>query len=261
MNERLGQSDFENLSAWLDGELSADAAAEVQRRIRQDAAWREAADDLRALHEALDGYTVPAPPAGLARRILEGVPARDLTESEIEDLSAYLDGELPAERAAAINHAFQADPAWREARRQFEQVDRLLDCCTAPAVSAELAGRIVSAVQKRARRRRVLRAVGWVVPAAAAAAIVLIGLAVFSSGWLDRPRTPIAGGGGQGSDTVIVEPELARSTAFEAVPVEQRPALQEEIIRNLSFFSDYEVVADFETLQAIEQLDSRDRGI
>jgi len=89
--------------------------------------------------------------------------------------------------------------------------------------------------------------------------MLLVGLAVLSNGWLDRPQTPIAGG--QKTGTVIVEPELAQSAAFQAVPAEQRPALQEEIIRNLTFFNDYEVVADFETLRAIEQLDSEDRGI
>lgn len=256
MNERLEQSDFEALSAWLDGELSDAAAAEVECRIQQDPVWRGAADELRSLHEALDGYTVPAPASGLARRVLAGIPARDLTESEIEDLSAYLDGELPAERAEAIDRGFQADPAWRETRREFEEVDRLLDCYTVPPTSAELTGRIKSAVQKHARRRQALRSVGWLAPVAAAAAIIVIGLAVFSSDWLARPQTDIADGGG----TTIVKPELAQSTAFKAVPVEQRPALQEEIIRNLTFFSDYEVVADFETLQAIEQIDSEDRG-
>jgi len=261
MSELLGQSDFENLSAWLDGELLADAAAEVERRVRQDPAWREAADELRDLHEALGHYTVPSPASGLAGRILAGIPTRDLTESEIEELSAYLDGELPAERAAAVDRGFKDDPAWREARLEFEEVDRLLDCYTVPPASAELTGRIKSAVQKHARRRQALRSASWLAPAAAAAAaaIIVVGLAVFSSGWLARPQTPIAAGNGQ-APTVTVEPELVRSTAFEAVPVDQRPALQEEIIRHLNFFRDYEVVADFETLQAIERIDSQGRG-
>lgn len=260
MSELLRQSDFEALSAWFDGELSADAAAEVERHIQQDPVWRQAANDLRSLHEALDSYTVPAGEPGLAQRILAGIPARNLTESEIEDLSAYMDGELQPERAAAVERGFQTDVAWRETRRDFEEVDALLDCYTVPPTSAELTGRIMQAVQKHARRHKALRAASWLVPAAAAAAMLLVGLAVFSSGWLDRPETPIAGGG-QVTNTVIVEPELAQSAAFQAVPAEQRPALQEEIIRNLTFFNDYEVVADFETLQAIEQLDSEDRGI
>ncbi len=260
MSELLRQSDWEALSAWLDGELSADAAAEVERHIQQDPIWRQAADDLRGLHEALDSYTVPTQEPGLAQRILAGIPARDLTESEIEDLSAYMDGECPAERAAAIERGFQTDPAWRETRRDFEEVESLLDCYTAPPASTELTGRIMLAVQKQTRRRRALRVASWLAPAAAAAAILLVGLAVFSGGWLDGPERPIAGGG-QETGTVIVEPELAQSAAFQAVPAEQRPALQEEIIRNLTFFNDYEVVADFETLQAIEQIDSEERGI
>ncbi len=260
MNESLEQSDFEAISAWLDGELAADAAAEVQLRVSQDAAWRQAADDLRALNEALGGYTVPTPDPDLAGKILAGVPSWELTQSEIEDLSAYMDGELPADQAAAVDHSLKINPAWRETRRDFQEVDGLLDCYTAPPVSAELTGRIMSAVTKHARRRQVWRAVSWFAPATAAAAIVLIGLAVFSSGWLNTQQMPVAAGGDP-AHVVTIEPELASSSAFDAVPTEQRPALQEEIIRNLEFFRDYEVVADFETLKAIEQLDSQGRGI
>jgi anti-sigma factor RsiW len=257
MSGQLGQSDFEDLSAWLDGELSAERAAQVERLVHEDRLWRQAERELCSLHEALDSYAAPAPAPGLARRILAGIPTRELTESELENLSAYMDGELPAEPAAAeVARGIEADAAWRQMRRDLQDVDSLLDYYTAPPASAELTGRIMSAVRKQARHRQVLRVVSWLAPAAAAAAIIIVGLAVFAGGhWFSQTQTP-----GIVSTPVNIEPELAESTAFQAVPVEQRPALQEEIIRHLNFFRDYEVAADLETLEAIEQLDSQDQG-
>jgi anti-sigma factor RsiW len=256
MSGQLGQSDFENLSAWLDGELPAERAAEVERLVHENPVWRQAGQELRSLHEALDSYAAPAPAPGLARRILAGIPTRELTASELETLSAYMDGELPAGSAAEVARGIEADAAWRQMRRDFQDVESLLDDYTAPPASAELTGRIMSAVRRHARRRQVLRVVSWLAPAAAAAAILLIGLAVFGGGdWLSQPQAhPIV------NKPVNIERELAGSTAFKAVPVDQRPALQEEIIRHLNFFRDYEVVADLETLEAIEQLDSEDQG-
>ncbi len=256
MSGQLGQSDFENLSAWLDGELPPERAAEVERLVRENPVWRQAEQELCSLHEALDSYAAPAPAPGLARRILAGIPARELTAGELENLSAYMDGELPAGSAAEVARGIEADAAWRLMRRDLQDVDSLLDYYMAPPASAELTGRIMSAVRKKAHRRQVLRVVSWLAPAAAAAAIIIVGLAVLGGGhWFSQPQTP-----GIVSTPVNIEPELAGSAAFQAVPVDQRPALQEEIIRHLNFFRDYEVAADLETLEAIEQLDSQDQG-
>jgi anti-sigma factor RsiW len=260
MSGQLRQSDFEDLTAWLDGELTGQRAAQVERLVHDDPVWRRAEQELRSLHKAIDGYAAPAPAPGLARRILAGIPMRELTESELESLSAYMDGELQGDSTAEVARSIQADAAWRQTRRDFQDVERLLDYYTAPPVSAELTGRIMSAVRSQQRRRQVLRVVNWLAPAAAAAAIIVVGLAVFGGGnWLSRQQTP----GLVGGNLVNIEPELAKSMAFKAVPVDQRPALQEEIIRHLNFFRDYEVVADMdmETLKAIEQLDSENQGI
>ncbi len=257
MSGRLGQSDFEDLSAWLDGELPAERAAKVEHMVHEDPTWQRAERELRILNEALDGYAAPSPAQGLAGRILAGIPTWELTESELESLSAYMDGELQAVSTAEVARSIEADAAWRQTRRDFQDVDILLDCYTAPPVSAELTGWVMSAVRKQAHRRQALRVVRWLAPAAAAAAIIIVGLAVLAGGhWFGQPQAPALV-----NHATNIEPELAKSTAFKAVPIGQRPALQEEIIRHLSFFRDYEVVADFETLEAIEQLDSQDQGI
>ena len=256
MSGELRQSDFEDLSAWLDGELPPGRAAEVQRMVHEDPLWRRAERELRGLHEALDSYAAPAPAPGLAGRILAGIPTRELTDSELESLSAYMDGELPAQAAAEVARGIELDAAWRQTRRDLQEIESLLDQYTAPPASAELTGRIMSAVRTKARRRQVLHAVRWLAPAAAAA-IVLVGLAVFGGGdWFGRRQAPTVA-----RTPVNIERELAGSTAFKAVPADQRPALQEEIIRHLSFFQDYDVVADMDTLDAIGQLDGKDRGI
>lgn len=260
MSGQLRQSDFEDLSAWLDGELTGPRAAQVEKLVHDDPVWRRAEQDLRSLNEAMDSYAAPEPAPGLTGRILAGIPMRELTESELENLSAYMDGELRSELTAEVAHNIQADAAWRQTRRDFQDVEGLLDHYTVPPASAELTGRIMSAVRRQQRSRQTLHVVRWLAPAAAAAAIIVVGLAVFGGGdWLSRPQTS----GLVGSNIVKIGPELAGSTAFKAVPVDQRPALQEEIIRHLNFFRDYEVVADvdMETLKAIEQLDSADQGI
>jgi anti-sigma factor RsiW len=246
MSEHLRQSDLEDLSAWLDGELPSPRAAEVDRLVQENAEWARALQELRILSETLDCYEAPAPRAGLAQRILAGIPGRDLTDSEIEQLSAYVDGELPASAAAAVSGGIEADSAWRAAALDFSEIDSLLDSYTVPPAPQGLAERIIEAIHRRQRRRQVFRVGSWLAPAAAAA-LVLIGMAIFDGG--QPPRPP-----GRMSQASLA-PELNSSQAFQAVPETERPALQEEIIRNLNFFRDYEVVADMETLEAIGQLD------
>ncbi|MGB2819471.1 MAG: hypothetical protein WBF17_00715, partial [Phycisphaerae bacterium] len=102
MTERLGHSDYDELSAYLDGELPAARAADVERLIREDHAWRRAHREMTAVSAALDSYTVPAPPGDLADRIVAGVAASELPAGDFDDLSAYVDGELPAARAADV---------------------------------------------------------------------------------------------------------------------------------------------------------------
>ena len=71
MDAKLRQEDFEQLSAFLDGELSEADRARVEERLAANEAWRRARGRLEALDRALDAYAVPAPPAGLAQRIIQ----------------------------------------------------------------------------------------------------------------------------------------------------------------------------------------------
>lgn len=79
MEAKLTQQDFEQLSAFLDGELGEADRAQVAERLAADEAWRRARSRLEALDIALDAYAVPPAPAGLAQRILQRTTRRRAT--------------------------------------------------------------------------------------------------------------------------------------------------------------------------------------
>jgi hypothetical protein len=70
MEERLTQNDFEELSAYMDGELTPAATARVRDRLQTSPAWRGALERLQAVDTAIEAYVVPPAPADLARRVL-----------------------------------------------------------------------------------------------------------------------------------------------------------------------------------------------
>ena len=251
MSCQLPQRDVDDLSAYLDGELPPARSAEVARLIRQEPAWAEALREMQDVDAALDAYAAPAPPADLAERIVAGVRAAQaggrLADSDLEDLSACLDGELPPERLAEVQRLIRDDPAWQAAHRELVAVDAALEAYTAPAAPADLSARIVRHSRRAGRRSQALRLAAWLAPAAAAAAVILIALA-----WFGRPHGP------QPPKPVLVRTpagELDRSRAYRAVPKDERQDFEEEIVRHLSFFRDYEVLEEFETLAAIDQLE------
>lgn len=76
MPQKLEQSDFEDLSAHLDGRLDSARSADVEDLIQSDSAWGAAWRELQALDRVLDVYDIPSPPSGLADRVLESVRTR-----------------------------------------------------------------------------------------------------------------------------------------------------------------------------------------
>jgi anti-sigma factor RsiW len=71
MTERqLRQSDFEELSAYFDGELSVEAARRIEELVRSDPDWGKAHREIQAIDSALDACEVPPARADLAGRIL-----------------------------------------------------------------------------------------------------------------------------------------------------------------------------------------------
>ena len=87
----------------------------------------------------------------------------------IEELHAYLDGELSPEDAARVEAAAESDAALAAELAALRDVDRALDGLPGLDAPADFTDRVVRAVKRR-RRGLLLRIA---LPAAAAAALVL----------------------------------------------------------------------------------------
>jgi len=227
----LGQSDFEDLSAYLDGQLDADRAAAVEELIRTDPAWGDEWTRLQAVDRALDAYDVPAPPSDLTDRILRETAG-------FEDLSAYLDDQLPADRAAAIEELIRTDPAWGQAWQRLQALDADLDAYDVPAPPSGLADRIVGAVTRKTRNRKLVFRLWAPLAAAAAAAAIIVATVAFNT-----DKAP--------------EPNDKRIAEEKVLPDDD---VTEAIVEHLDFVRDLDVLEDFETLEAIERLEMASLG-
>lgn len=156
-----------------------------------------------------------------------------LKPTELEQISAFLDGELPETQARQVAEMIERDPAWAAAANEFSRLDVLLEAWPTPRLAGDLTTSILSAT----RRKRPHPAwVQWMAPLAAAAAIV-VAVTLF------RPA-PTAPG-----------PKVADSTmqrTLEAVPQEDR-----FVVENLDVFEDYDVLVQYETLEALAALEQQ----
>lgn len=125
MNE---MSHDELLSAYLDGELSADQQAEVERRLASDPRARQLVDDLRALRATLQELPEQSLDEDLAPLVLRLAERRMLTEAA-EAAQAAEAAEATEPAAAAEAHTagqpLQPTPA-AKARRVFAAAGRHL---------------------------------------------------------------------------------------------------------------------------------------
>ena len=159
---------------------------------------------------------------------------KPLRQSEVEDLSAHVNGELKPDRAAEVERLIAAGPASRKAHQQMLATDALLDAYTVPEAPADLAERIVRAARRRGRPRSVaMRVVRVALPLAAAAAVVLAVVTRLNPPVVERTTPP---------------PETAKREVDRLIK------------DNLDFFEDYDVVANLETLEAIERLEAKPTG-
>lgn len=100
-----------------------------------------------------------------------------LTQSQREDLSAWLDGELDAAEAARVEQLVADDPVWAREAEQLRRLDALLDAWEAPAPADDLAERTRQyASRPRSRAGLVIR---FLAPLSAAAAVIIVVLGVY----------------------------------------------------------------------------------
>ena len=158
-----------------------------------------------------------------------------LTQPELEQLSAFFDGELPADQAEAFERRLEAEPRLQRALAQMKALDAALDAWQVPAAAADLPERVLASVRRKTRQSPViLRLVRWAGAAAAAAAVI-----VGAIRWMGPKDTPRDAG-------QVVQNEPAVEDAL--------------IVRHLDFFENYEVLANLETLEAIEQIEDGEGG-
>ena len=102
---------------------------------------------------------------------------KKLENKAIEELSAWLDGELSPSEADRVERLVNNDPLWGKACRQLKQVDQFLDFIPVSAVPDDLKSRI-SAAFKESQRPWLIRKL---LPLTAAAAAVVISLFLYQA--------------------------------------------------------------------------------
>ena len=182
--------------------------------------------------------------------------SESLRQSDLDDLSAWMDGEVEGRRAVEIERLVAAVPAWRRAHGELVALNSALDAWAAPPPPADLAERTI----RRARASRTAvgkarRMACWLVPAGVAAAALL--LVVMARG----PRDDSAG---QRRQAAQVAPEAGAEIV--ATVLGDLPPGDRFLVENLDFFTGYdlcdlmaanETLLDVETLAALDRLDPR----
>ncbi|MFW6061622.1 MAG: anti-sigma factor family protein [Planctomycetota bacterium] len=178
-----------------------------------------------------------------------------LRQQDFETLSAWVDDELPEAEARRVERLLATDPAWQQARDELESLDEVLDAWQAPAPRGDLAERIIARSRQQTKPpqtpRRVIRWAKWAVPAAAAAAVLIVALA---GPWRNGGHATAP----EDSQTVTDRrtdqqdpPEAANPQAGKVSP----EGVETIAAENVDFFRRYDVVANMETLEAIEELE------
>jgi len=150
-------------------------------------------------------------------------------QSDIEELTAWLDGELDPPAADRVARLVAEDPHWQRTHEQFCQVAAAMELLRPAQPKQDLTDGIVRAAHRRRRRNRVIQ-VGTSV--AAAAGILLAVLLVPPS----RPPTP---------------PKSDDVEALIAKTLDEIPAEDRFIVQNLSLFQQYEEIADYQLVRQI----------
>lgn len=170
------------------------------------------------------------------------------SKSDIENLIAWMDGELSEADAQRIAELVETDPAWREAFEQFNAVDRLTGLIEPAKPRRDLTDQIIHAATRR-KSRLIIRVARIAAPLAAAACIIA---AIHLGGPDQKPVTDD-------------KPPVVGIAAKVASILKDVEAEDRFIVQNLSLFRNYDEVtryqqvgdlADAETLSALIEIDN-----
>jgi negative regulator of sigma E activity len=182
-----------------------------------------------------------------------------IEQHEIDQLSAYLDGELSPGERGELEQQLEARPQLAAELEKLRRLDGLLGVYNAPAPSGALRGQILRAAWSQPRRPAVLRMAPWAAAAAVAAAIVLAVVLGLGPGQ-DQPGQ-LAGGGGNASNAPVVE---LGGPSDEIVSERLAQVAREDqfVVEHLGFFTNYDLAQDLveadidaETMAALDQLE------
>lgn len=162
-------------------------------------------------------------------------------QPDIEDLSAWMDGELASDGSRRVAELVREDPDWQATHRQFLALDAALGRLEAPAAEPDLTDRILAATHRPGVARRLLRAL---VPLAAAAAIVLA-VTIFAG----RTKPPA-------SVQEVIAHALRDVPKDDRLMVEQLGLFQN--YRDVVAYEQVRSVIDGETLTALARLEAQE---
>ncbi|MCE5328506.1 MAG: hypothetical protein LLG01_19055 [Planctomycetaceae bacterium] len=172
-----------------------------------------------------------------------------LTQFELDQLSAWCDGELDAAATADIEAKVASSAAWAAAYREIVDLSRTMDAWAVRPAAGDLAQRIIARVHEEpaAPRHVVLRLVGVLSGMAAAAAIVLA----------------IIFAGHQGPQPAGTDATVAAKKADEAVKADLAGVAKNDqmVVENLDFFQNYSVATNYDTLEAIDRVENTGGGM
>jgi anti-sigma factor RsiW len=265
MTRKLTQAEWADLSAWMDGELPADRADEIESLVASDDAWAAALADLRAIDETLSGGSAPAAPADLEQQVLAFVRENALSDEDLAELSAWMDGELDDTDAARVAGHVVAEPAWRRAHEELRQVDEAMDVLSVPPCPADLPGRIVAATTGRGYDWAGLRRAVFSAPGAVAAMVaVLLAVYLLVNAFSTTPGIDPEGGNGtnvvRNADESNTAPDAKLAPGTEEV-VEKELAEYDRVeqfaIMNREMIQNYDVIENLDVLAEMERIDSQ----
>jgi len=170
-----------------------------------------------------------------------------------------MDGELDEPRAAEIERAIARDDRLGQAHREMRALDRLLASYETPAPAADLAERTIVRVRRSAPQRpNVIRLARWLIPAAAAAAAILLAVVTGLKDPSEQaPQNLVAPARDAAGPA---EPATTAQVLAAADPAAREEIVEEFAISRLDMFQDYEVVSNFDLLMEIEKLEGTGGG-
>lgn len=178
---------------------------------------------------------------------------RKLQQSELEMLSAFMDGQVGDAQARELQRRIADDGAWAQAAQELRELNALLDTWQAPAVRPGLAGQIAHNARRQPRRRLAIPL--WISGLSAAAALVIAFTVLVSSKPADHASQPPVVQAGP-TETPKVHDALAGIDTPDQF-----------IVENLGFFREMEYAQamaeaeiDPQTLDALDTLDRQGRG-